>query len=385
MSEKVNKNKTKKRKNSNNINISGESESKVHVSTSQSEIPRIHNGNGNMEPHLINNVCNPGFNPGFVNQSTPAPQNQFVPYSPQAPQGQFAGFVSPIQKLPNVDIRESLKNMCDKLEQMSLKLSKLDTIDNRLSDLERNMRSVNTDVQEMKTKVRDMDNSMTFMNSHYEEQKCEIKVIKESMANFNDQSNQIMNNNSEILDTVRTLNGELKELKERHIDLQTRSMRDNLIFDGIQEQTEEDTEEVLKTFIQKEMNISDDLPFHRVHRMGKRIPGKHRPIVAKFVLFKDREKVRRAAPSTLRNKPYGVNEQFPREIHERRKQLYPHFKTAKQQGKRASMVADKSFVDGRQVHVQFTEPKAPETRRHDPNAAQPRAREQKSRNATAQR
>ncbi|XP_052693770.1 uncharacterized protein LOC128172039 [Crassostrea angulata] len=149
-----------------------------------------------------------------------------------------------------------------------------------------------------------------------------------------------MNKNSEIQDTVRTLNGELKELKERHIDLQTRSMWDNLIFDGIQEETEEHTEEVLKTFIQKEMNISDDLPFHRVHRMGKRIPGKHRPIVAKFVLFKDRKKVRRAAPSTLRNKPYGVNEQFPREIHERRKQLYPHFKTAKQQGKRASMVAD---------------------------------------------
>ncbi len=93
------------------------------------------------------------------------------------------------------------------------------------------MRTVNIDVQE--TKVSDVYNSMTFMNSHYEEQKCEIKVIKESMANFNEQSNQIMNNNSEILDTVRTLNGELKELKERHIDLQTRSMRDNLIFDGI--------------------------------------------------------------------------------------------------------------------------------------------------------
>lgn len=58
---------------------------------------------------------------------------------------------------------------------------------------------------------------MTFMNSHYEEQKCEIKVIKESMTNFKEQPNQIMNKNSEILDTVRILNGELKKLKERHI------------------------------------------------------------------------------------------------------------------------------------------------------------------------
>ena len=42
-----------------------------------------------------------------------------------------------------------------------------------------------------------------------------------------------------------------------------------------------------------------------------------RPIVAKFVLHKDRETVRRAAPQTLKNKPFGVNEQFPREINEK--------------------------------------------------------------------
>lgn len=83
-----------------------------------------------------------------------------------------------------------------------------------------------------------------------------------------------MNKNSEIVDRVQTLNGEVKWLNERQIGLQTRSMRGKLnIFDGIQEQAEENTERVLKTFIKK-------LKFHIhiVHRMLKKIQGKHRPI-----------------------------------------------------------------------------------------------------------
>jgi hypothetical protein len=46
-------------------------------------------------------------------------------------------------------------------------------------------------------------------------------------------------------------------------------MRDNLIFEGIPERLRENTEEVIKNFIQTELDISDEIDFHRVHRMGK--------------------------------------------------------------------------------------------------------------------
>ena len=39
---------------------------------------------------------------------------------------------------------------------------------------------------------------------------------------------------------------EFEHLNERHLDLQMRSMRDNLIFEGIQETQDENTEEVAK-------------------------------------------------------------------------------------------------------------------------------------------
>ena len=91
-------------------------------------------------------------------------------------------------------------------------------------------------------------------------------------------------------DEIQFLKYDLCDLRERHIDLQCKTMRDNLIFNGIIEEDEENTEETIKDFIKKEMEIIQTIEFHRVHRMGRKISGKTRPIVAKFVLHKDREK-----------------------------------------------------------------------------------------------
>jgi len=150
----------------------------------------------------------------------------------------------------------------------------------------------------------------------------------------------------QMKDEVENIKSDCTVLKDKHTDLQARSMRDNLIFSGIPENKDEDTEEELRKFIAEDMQIEQDMAFHRVHRMGNQVQGKNRPIIAKFVLHKDRELVRKNAPKTLKNTNYGVNEQFPREINERRKLLYPHYKAAKRQGKKAVMNADKLYIEG---------------------------------------
>ncbi|KAJ8317385.1 hypothetical protein KUTeg_005289 [Tegillarca granosa] len=64
----------------------------------------------------------------------------------------------------------------------------------------------------------------------------------------------------------------------------------------------------------------------------------------------DREIVRKQAPTVLKrteNKEFGVNEQYPKEINDRRKELYPYLKSAKRNGKRANLVLDKLYVDGK--------------------------------------
>ena len=74
-----------------------------------------------------------------------------------------------------------------------------------------------------------------------------------------------------------------------------------------------------------EMQINIDAKFDRVHILGR--PSYHQPyprtIIAWFESFEDREHVRAAASKSLVDKRYGVREQFPPEIEQKRKLLYP--------------------------------------------------------------
>jgi hypothetical protein len=96
--------------------------------------------------------------------------------------------------------------------------------------------------------------------------------------------------------------------------------------------------------------ISDEIQLKRVHRESS--TDDHRAVIVQLTNHKDKVKIIQAAPGITAEAPYGVNEQFPREITERRKQLYPYYKAAKRQGKRATMIVDKLFVEGSQKHPQ---------------------------------
>ncbi|KAL0194887.1 hypothetical protein M9458_008459, partial [Cirrhinus mrigala] len=96
-------------------------------------------------------------------------------------------------------------------------------------------------------------------------------------------------------------------------------MRDNLVFSGIPESAEEDAEATVKSFIKTYLKLPEDtvenICFERVHRLGAKKPGtpRPRPIVAKFGYFKQKEQ--------LKGTDFSVNDQFPKEILERRKVL----------------------------------------------------------------
>ena len=77
-------------------------------------------------------------------------------------------------------------------------------------------------------------------------------------------------------------------------------MRENVIFSGIKEPKlqrgiYEDVEMSLRKFLREEMSIEQDIPFDRIHRLGKFGPEQNypRPIVAKFEKFRDKQFVRK--------------------------------------------------------------------------------------------
>lgn len=139
------------------------------------------------------------------------------------------------------------------------------------------------------------------------------------------------------------------QMKEEILDLQCRSMRDNLLFYNIKEAQNKETEDcvrIIQDICSSELEIMEDVSIERAHRIGKRESGKIRPIVVKFTRFPQRELVRKSAYK-LKNTDLSISEQFPREIQDRRKQLLPVLKQAKANNRKTVFVKDKLFIDGR--------------------------------------
>jgi hypothetical protein len=77
-------------------------------------------------------------------------------------------------------------------------------------------------------------------------------------------------------------------------------MKYNVIFENISEETfdppaAENTEDVLRKFIRDELHITDEIHFQNVHRLKVCRDRKLRGIIARFVYFKDKETVLKAA------------------------------------------------------------------------------------------
>jgi hypothetical protein len=179
----------------------------------------------------------------------------------------------------------------------------------------------------------------------------DIKLMRDKMSKLEDANFKLYEENNDI--------------NERFLETQSRMMEQNLLFFGIAETTtsrenpREDTAGVLRDFMKDQLEFKgdtkpEDIVFARVHRLGRKMfdnSGKQlrpRPIVAKFDMMSQREIVRLSANS-LFNSTFSIREQFPTEIEERRKRLYPVMRRAKDDGQNAHLVRDKLFVNGQLI------------------------------------
>ena len=100
--------------------------------------------------------------------------------------------------------------------------------------------------------------------------------------------------NEQLKSENRELTDRLTEVEKKLDDLEGRSKRNNLIFTGLQKQTQadyeswEDCEKLVQDRIHNQLKIPDDIQFDRVHRMRK---DPKSPIIARFTNFKDKQRV----------------------------------------------------------------------------------------------
>ena len=144
---------------------------------------------------------------------------------------------------------------------------------------------------------------------------------------------------------LKATENENQVLKEHILRQELYSRRDNLIFEGIKEEADQTTEAVLKRFLSSVLGFKAEechnLLISRCHRMGK-VQGKDQPkaIIVHFVLDKDKSNIWQKR-SLLKNTSYVIRKNYPIEITNRRKLMYPLFLEARKKDPESRLVADK--------------------------------------------
>ena len=242
-------------------------------------------------------------------QKTPPPTNKRARTN--------TGGAASTPPVKTTDITEIFREINQKLA----KLDKLDLLEQKIVSFETKLNDIQLSVQDLDVKCS-----------------AQVEVMEESVAKINSE-----------MDALR---GENRRLSEQILDIQTCSMRDNLVFFNIPETEDEVCETTVSNFLKDKLNLEnpDRVKFERVHRMGQKRRGSHRPIVCKFSCYKDREEIRKAGPR-LKGSEFRISEQFPREIQERRRKLMPLYRQARNDGKRAVLTGGRLYIDGVQQQL----------------------------------
>lgn len=179
--------------------------------------------------------------------------------------------------------------------ETAIKLSKLDmleTINNRMETIEKGLNNLQIEVVVVKTKLN-----------------CSTETLRREEKHHNSIEQRL----NFIDDERKHLEHENAHLYEDLLRMKSHSMKYNLIFEGIPQETGENTEAVVKKCVKEKLEIDDDITFQNVHRLGKQ-PNRDKPrsIIARFTRYEDHERVRNAVPDNLKGTTYSVYQQYPK-------------------------------------------------------------------------
>lgn len=183
------------------------------------------------------------------------------------------------------------------------------------------LETTNKRLEEISKEVRDITESVEFTEGRLDE---EIATVKDDI--------------SKMKSDVRLIERDLldpNDVSEKLIELEDRSRRNNLRFDGLTEDTNEtwdDCERKIQKILSDKLEITEDVEIERCHRMGKRKGNRPRTIICKFLRFKDKQKILKNAKK-LKNSGIYIYEDFCNDTMELRKSLWEEVMEHRRQGK----------------------------------------------------
>ena len=203
------------------------------------------------------------------------------------------------------------------------------------------------DIKEIRRDVADLRSSLEFSQAN-------ISTIESKLDAANDKL--VFQGNA-----VEAHVGNVGGLQDKVEYLENQSRRNNVRIIGVEEgddETWDKSEEVVKELVKKKLELSDDLQIERAHRVGRKRNHEEtrpdgstygpRPIVAKFLSWKQREKV---LSSARQKRPEGVSF-FPdlsQRTLQRRADQIPALIQARKEGKEAYFILDKLIIKNRPI------------------------------------
>ena len=158
------------------------------------------------------------------------------------------------------------------------------------------------------------NSSIDRLNKKIDILKEDNSTIQKKLADFRESVQYHSYNVDEINKKLQDIDSRVEEIKLDEItedfvtktkkklaDLEDRSRRNNLRFDGFQEETNEtweESESIITDFVKEKLGIEEDILIERAHRTGKiqRNDGtrnRKKTIVVKFLKFKDKSRILR--------------------------------------------------------------------------------------------
>ena len=251
-------------------------------------------------------------------------------------------------------IQQMNSNFMGRLSAIEHNVSKLTVIESEMQYLRSGMSKLQLNNTQITTRLSEVEKSCQSISNMFDDNKVKNEDLIKEMGYLKRENENFESEAAKFDEKCEMFSNEISELKAR-------SMQQNLVFYGLAESPAGDLDmpdSKLRDFLKSELvlddpNFAESVVFDRVHRIGrpKRYPGaRPRPIVPRFERYRDREVIRSAAKELNdKHNGYNIREQFPPEMEEKRKTLYPVMRKALQDSRnRVALVRDKLFINGEQ-------------------------------------
>ena len=250
--------------------------------------------------------------------------------------------------MPNT--RQQLQKTMASTEKQTLELSEtIKAMNENIKDIMLNS-VTKTDIKALENKIGLIDskievaiNNSTEALQIAKEAKSTAEEAEANMKKVHVELEQVKSERDIALNKLSTVNEKMNKL-----DAYLR--RENIIFEGIQPKQNEDCFAVLKELFRVQLKIEnpDEIQLQRAHRNPYN--KKNNQIICRFLSFPDRQKVW-AARKNLRGTNIFMNEDLPTEYLQRRRQLHPVFKKARELKKLTFFKNDILFIEGKPYSV----------------------------------